>query len=79
MLKTRYLAGLKSLNLCPSELKLFLLLSSMGLAVPLSSSPFFYYLAWAWLTDVPMPPSVVLCVWLRRGGKICNLCKLELT
>ena len=30
MLKTRYLAGLKSLNLCPSELKPFLLLSSMG-------------------------------------------------
>lgn len=26
-----------------------------------------------------MPPSVVLCVRLRSGGKICNLCKLELT
>ena len=26
-----------------------------------------------------MPPSVVLCVRLCSGGKICNLCKLELT
>ena len=50
-----------------------------GTSVPLSSSSFFYYLAWAWLTDVPMPPSVVLCVRLHSGGKICNLSKLELT
>ena len=26
-----------------------------------------------------MLPSVVLCVRLCSGGKICNLCKLELT
>ena len=32
MLKTRYLACLMSLNLCPSEHKPFLLLSSMDLA-----------------------------------------------
>ena len=35
MLETRYLAGLKSLNLCPSELKPFLLLSSMGPGRPM--------------------------------------------
>ena len=29
-----------------------------------------FSLAWARLTDTPMPPSVVLCVLLRSGGKI---------
>ena len=35
MLETRYLAGLKSLNLCPSERKPFLSLSSMGPGLPM--------------------------------------------
>ena len=29
--------------------------------------------SWAWLTDAPMPPSVVLCVQLCSGGKISHL------
>ena len=35
-----------------------------------------FSLAWAWLTDTPMPPSVVLCVRLRSCSQVIG-CVVE--
>ena len=69
----------KHVQFSSSYVSIFTEKSRLEVSVPPNSSPFFYYLAWAWLTDAPMPPSVVMFVRLYSGGKIYNFCILELT